>query len=72
MKPLQARSPLDVDSISPRLLLCAAVMAVALMAMFVDLLHDSMARAAQWREVQRASNSHAPALPAGTTVAQLR
>lgn len=72
MKPLPASSPFDIDSISPRLLLCGAVMAVALMAMFVDLLHDSMARAEQWREAQRVSDSHAPTKPASTTVAQSR
>ena len=72
MNPLHALPPVDTDSISPRLLLCAAVMAVALMALFVDLLHDSMARGEQWREAQRNSDAHAPATPADTTVAHLR
>ena len=62
----------DLDAISPRLLLCAAVMAVALMALFVDLLHDSMARGEQWRAAQRNSGTHLPAKQPETNVAQLR
>jgi len=72
MKPLHSISPVAIDSISPRMLLCAAVLAVALMALFVDLLHDSMARGEQWREAQRTSDARAPAKPVGTTVARLR
>ncbi len=72
MKPLNALSPVAIDPISPRMLLCAAVMAVALMALLVDLLHDSMTRGEQWREAQRASDSHALTRPAATAVAQLR
>lgn len=72
MNSLQALLSFDIDAISPRLLLCAAVMAVALLALFVDLLHDSMARGEQWREAQRSSQAHSPAKPSETTVAQLR
>ena len=72
MKPLHALSLAVTDSISPRMLLCAAVMAVALMALFVDLLHDAMARGEQWREAQRTSDARSPAKPAETSVARLR
>ncbi|MBC7484483.1 MAG: hypothetical protein H7337_21845 [Rhizobacter sp.] len=72
MKPIHALTPFNIDSISPRLLLCAAAMAVALLALFVDLLHESMARGVQWRETQRISDSLSPTKPASTTVAQLR
>lgn len=72
MNPQRALSPLDIESISPRLLLCAAVMAVVLMALFVDLLHDSVARGEQWREAQRNSETHPSAKPAETTIAQVR
>ena len=72
MKPLHAFSPFNIDSISPRLLLCAAAMAVALLAVFVDLLHESMARGVQWRETQRISDTVSPTKPASTAIAQLR
>jgi len=72
MNPQRALSPLDIESISPRLLLCAAVMAVVLMTLFVDLLHDSVARGEQWREAQRNSETRSSAKPAETTIAQVR
>jgi len=75
MKPLRAHSTPDIGSLGPRALLCAAVMAVALLALFVDLLHDSIARGEQWREAQRTSDLRAPSNAAGTAdtaVAQLR
>lgn len=57
---------------SPRVLLCAAVVAVALLAVFVDLLHDAVARGDQWRQAQRTSAGGAAVVVANNVVAGLR
>jgi hypothetical protein len=44
-----------------RLLLCAAVVAVALLSFYVQLLHDSLARGDELREIQRTTGLHKPA-----------
>jgi hypothetical protein len=44
-----------------QLLFVAAVVAVALLSMYVQLLHDSLARGAELREVQRVTGARKPA-----------
>ena len=39
----------------PWLLLCAVAVAIGLLALYVNLLHESIARGAQMREVQRSA-----------------
>ena len=51
-------SPLRTERPSahlPWLLLCAVAVAIGLLSLYVNLLHESMARGAQMREVQRSA-----------------